>query len=898
MRSARVAAIAAGSVAITALAQAATWNVPEIYPTVGAALAVAAAGDTVLIAPGRYAERGLTVPGGITLRGDSSPAGEAWFDGLDAAVPVLTIPPDAARVRIEDLTFRNARPALVVSAGPARHEVRRCTFRENAGAVAGTGIDVRECVFEHNTAPSISAKDVVVEACTFRSNSSREPGAGVSMIYGSVRRCRFEGNEAVGGGAIHSECGEIRDCTFVGNVAIDDTHGGAVHLTGPTPVSGCLFLRNRAGGDGGALYAQDRTTAVDHCRFLGNTATRGGAVLVAGAHLTVRYCTFLRNAALKGGAILAPTTSHRTLALENTVIQETLSGGHIVFTPAALTPTLVSCNLFGNAGGDWVDRFADQYPGSGNLALDSRFCTGPEDSLFVDAASPLLAANNRDGVDIGASRAGCHAPGILITSAPPGVPLEVDGVVHGAPTVFPWTAGSPHTLAAPVQFHPCEGTRLDFVAWSDGGAVAHTIVAPAEDAEIVARYARSFRVTTGADTGGSIEPASGWVPEGSALAIRAIADSGAVFAGWTGTGTGSYTGPLPVVNLELQGPVAQHAHFYRPPPGGTFSLTMTGLDGAGVIWPPSGPHAPGDAVEISAVALSGFRFVKWVGEGQDSYSGEEPRATVVFHSDVTQHAVFVPDGSLHGAEFSLSASATDPYRNVDTPAGGPRPLYLWLVCSQGGISAIECGVTSTLPLGGFVPAEGVINFGIGTDLVLVVDRCPVGDPVHRLLGEWTAADTGGRVCLAPSRQHRVFATVDCGILPNQWPDPFVRGFSSDGEPPCALGSNGCGAPVTGTGAPLVAAPRVTGLTGVAPSPFRGRTEVHFSLARGGVAKVTLYDVTGRLVRVLRDGEMPPGAHVVPWDGRAGSARAAAGIYFVRFEAAGTRQTERVVFLGD
>ncbi len=927
--------LAALALAAPPIARAATLDVPADYPTAGAAFTAAAAGDTVRLAPGRYPESALLMPGGVTLLGPAE-GDEAWFDGSDAGAAILTVSPGAARVRIERVAFRNAAPALRVSAGPDRHEVLHCAFHANRGAVDGAGFDVRGCRFEDNPAPPIAAIDaaidscvfhanpggavrgsklritgsrfeahpvtavagefLLVEDCVFLANSTREAAGAIDMAPGTVRRCTFEGNEAAaGGGAIRAEGGEITDCTFVANRATKGSDGGAVHLVASTPVTGCLFLRNEAEGDGGAIFARDRTTTVDGCRFLGNRAARGGGVLVAGAHLLVRHSTFLRNAAEKGGAIYAPTVSRRTLALETTVIQETLSGGAIAALPAAFAPSLVACNLFGNAGGDWTERIADQYPGNGNLSVDGMFCADPEDSLFIAATSPLLAVNNRAGVDIGASRAACHAPGVLVTSDPVGVPLAVDGVVHGAPAVFAWTPGSEHTLAAPVRLEPGDGVRHDFIRWSDGGAAEHTVTAPDGDARFTASYTRSFRVATHAEPGGSVEPVPDFVPQGTAVTLHAVPEPGAVFAGWTGAGEGAYTGALLSPTITVAGPVTQLAHFYRPPEDGRFSLTVTGTEG-GRVWPASGSYAPGEHVEIVAAALTGYRFVKWVGGGQDSYSGEATHATVVFHSDVTQHALFERDETRHGAEFSLSASATDPFVNTAPPTGGPRDVHLWLTCSEGGISALECGVFGSIPFGAFMPAEGVLNFGSDTDLILVMDECPTGESVNRRLGQWIVNDTGGRICLAPSRAHRVFVTVDCGDLPNEWPDPFARGFASDG-PPCETGTNGCGGTMPSTAAPRAAMPRHTGLTAVAPNPFRSWTEVRFRLAQPGPAAVTLYDVAGRLVRVLRAGDLPAGDHAATWDGRGNSGPVAGGIYFVRLEAGERRETRRVVFLG-
>ena len=92
-------------------------------------------------------------------------------------------------------------------------------------------------------------------------------------------------------------------------------------------------------------------------------------------------------------------------------------------------------------------------------------------------------------------------------------------------------------------------------------------------------------------------------------------------------------------------------------------------------------------------------------------------------------------------------------------------------------------------------------------------------------------------------------------------------------------------------------PLITELAAVVPTPFRGETQVRFALAAAGRAQLNVYDVGGRLVRVLQDGELPAGEHAVTWDGRSDWGLAGTGIYFVRFEALGRRQTRRLVFLG-
>jgi len=82
-----------------------------------------------------------------------------------------------------------------------------------------------------------------------------------------------------------------------------------------------------------------------------------------------------------------------------------------------------------------------------------------------------------------------------------------------------------------------------------------------------------------------------------------------------------------------------------------------------------------------------------------------------------------------------------------------------------------------------------------------------------------------------------------------------------------------------------------------PSPARGAASVAFDLPRPGRVRLDLYDVRGRLVRTLVDGQRPAGTQVARWDGRDGAGQpAAAGVYFLRIEAAGETKSGRIALL--
>ena len=90
-------------------------------------------------------------------------------------------------------------------------------------------------------------------------------------------------------------------------------------------------------------------------------------------------------------------------------------------------------------------------------------------------------------------------------------------------------------------------------------------------------------------------------------------------------------------------------------------------------------------------------------------------------------------------------------------------------------------------------------------------------------------------------------------------------------------------------------PRHLAITGVAPNPFNPRTTIAWDLPRRGQVRIAVYDLRGRLVRTLLDGQAEAGSHRTVWDGQDRHGRAAAaGIYFVRLSGAAGDRTRKMV----
>ncbi len=80
-----------------------------------------------------------------------------------------------------------------------------------------------------------------------------------------------------------------------------------------------------------------------------------------------------------------------------------------------------------------------------------------------------------------------------------------------------------------------------------------------------------------------------------------------------------------------------------------------------------------------------------------------------------------------------------------------------------------------------------------------------------------------------------------------------------------------------------------------PNPFTAGTQIGFTLPAAGPARLAIYDIHGRLVRVLADGDFGPGLHDRTWDGNDADSRPASpGIYFARLTFAGQDRVEKMV----
>jgi hypothetical protein len=77
-----------------------------------------------------------------------------------------------------------------------------------------------------------------------------------------------------------------------------------------------------------------------------------------------------------------------------------------------------------------------------------------------------------------------------------------------------------------------------------------------------------------------------------------------------------------------------------------------------------------------------------------------------------------------------------------------------------------------------------------------------------------------------------------------------------------------------------------------PNPFNVSTMIRYGLAESGQARLTIYNLAGQRVAILRDSNQEGGEHSVVWDGSGLSS----GIYFARLESGSTERSIKVTLL--
>jgi len=102
---------------------------------------------------------------------------------------------------------------------------------------------------------------------------------------------------------------------------------------------------------------------------------------------------------------------------------------------------------------------------------------------------------------------------------------------------------------------------------------------------------------------------------------------------------------------------------------------------------------------------------------------------------------------------------------------------------------------------------------------------------------------------------------------------------------------------SGTSEPETPKPSVFGLSSARPNPFHRTTTINYQIPKKTRVRITVYDLTGRMVRRLVDDDKDVGFYSLDWDGRNDQGVVCpSGVYFYRFESGDYVATKNLVIM--
>jgi hypothetical protein len=148
----------------------------------------------------------------------------------------------------------------------------------------------------------------------------------------------------------------------------------------------------------------------------------------------------------------------------------------------------------------------------------------------------------------------------------PGAVIQVNGATVSRLEQFFPPGASIELSVDSIQFDQTGRSRYDFLAWSDGGSRAHSLVAGEEPDTVTAQLAVAHRLRVGVQGAPMAAIMSGidgdlsagvYLNEGNQVSLQAAPQPGAVFAGWSGDTTSTRD----TLTLLLQHPFDLLANF-------------------------------------------------------------------------------------------------------------------------------------------------------------------------------------------------------------------------------------------------------------------------------------------------------------------------------------------------
>jgi hypothetical protein len=228
-----------------------------------------------------------------------------------------------------------------------------------------------------------------------------------------------------------------------------------------------------------------------------------------------------------------------------------------------------------------------------------------------------------------------------------------------------------------------------------------------------------------------------------------------------------------------------------------------------------------------------------------------------------------PDAALDIPAIRQNAEQFVWYRV--TPAGDP-----------GAVDSCATWIDFTAPVPVLITAfdVSVVETGVGLRWRTVADEAVAGFHVYRSVGDSGFTRLNGRL-LSPGALAYTDGTAAAGQAYR-----YMLGVVLED-----------GSETRSRAARIRTRPLELALGQNHPNPFNPSTTIAFVMPQAGHARVSIYDVRGKLVTTLIDGVLPVGSRQITWDGTDNRGNGVgSGVYFYRLETGKRTLTKRMILL--
>ena len=514
---------------------------------------------------------------------------------------------------------------------------------DGLGGSYGTGSTISRLWVEHAKTGAwiVNSQGLVVDGCRFRNTIADGINFCVGMRSSTITNCTARGTG--------DDCFAIWPATYTSQTYTPGLNV-ITHCTGQMP-----FLAN-----GGSIYG-GASNRIEDCLFqdmpygcgiLFSTTFAVGANNFSGITIAQR-CDLNRCGGFDSGVswrgavqLCLDNKSLSGVNLNNLNISNSISDGLSIVAPGSNAGTGVG--TLANAIMSYVSIPNYGLGQSGRHGLWAR-----SDAIgSMTVSNSAIVEYQDDSANFAFAFVTSSIP-VTVQSSPAGRSFTVDGTSYSSAQAFNWTPGSSHAIGAASTQSGGTGTQYVWTAWSDAGAISHAVV-PVAATNYTVTFATQYFLTMNAGAGGSVGPGGMWTNSGANVSISATASNGYTFSGWTGSGSGSYSGGSNPASVTMGGPITQVAAFSSPQVQVLAFVAQPGNVAEGAKLTPG--------VEVQAAGASGQSLSNaWItlslGSGAGNLAGTLTRVTDVSGIARFDDLIFSQAGPKTLAATALTGSA-------------------------------------------------------------------------------------------------------------------------------------------------------------------------------------------------------------------------------------------------